>query len=95
MDSSHVNSNYRGTFGTTMKIDISDDLKFKNQKSNPFGWNQCEIWYKDERIGWLECGEFDLDPGYSYTSEFSVDGITTSKTIYIKIFKEVEDERVH
>lgn len=48
-------------------MDISDDIELRNGKANPFGWSQSEIFYKDESIGWLYCGEpTDFKDGYKY-----------------------------
>ena len=52
-----------------IKKEISDDIEIKNQKSNPFGWSQSEIWYKRKRIGFIESGGFHMDEGYLHTKE--------------------------
>ncbi len=60
-----------------MKIDISDDVEFKNGRGSPFGWSQKEIWYKGKRIGWLESGCLDMDePFYSSEEVDNGDGRT-------------------
>lgn len=50
-------------------LDISNDIELKNGKSNPFGWSQEEVHYEGKRIGFLECGAFDMDEGYSVDSK--------------------------
>ena len=49
------------------KEDISDYVTLENGKSNPFGWSQYEIHYKNKRIGWFENGyPMDFEDGYSF-----------------------------
>ena len=38
------------------KIDISDDVEFKNGRANGLGWVQEEVWYRGQKIGWLVSG---------------------------------------
>ncbi len=62
-------------------IEISDDIELRNGKSNPFGWSQHEIWYDNQRIGWIESGDIDLNDGYTYTEE------KDNNRTRVKIFK--------
>ena len=51
-----------------VKLDISDDVEFKNGKGNPFGWSQEEIWHNGKCIGFLESGTISIYESH-YSSE--------------------------
>ena len=69
------------------RIDISNEVKLKNGKANPFGWSQSEIHYKDKRIGWVENGyPSDFEDGY----EFEAKKINDKTTQYL-IYKVIKD----
>lgn len=55
--------------------DISNELKFKNAKANPFGWSSEEIWHDGKQIGSLYCGAVHVDQtDYRFTEKAEMDG---------------------
>jgi len=52
----------------SIEKDVSNEIELKNEKGNPFGWSQQEMWHDGKRIGWIESGAVDINaPGYRFT----------------------------
>ena len=54
--------------------DISDDLKLKDGKANPWGWSQYKVCHKGNFLGFIESGYFEMEPaaqalGYTFQEE--------------------------
>lgn len=41
--------------------DVSDEVQLKNKQSNPFGWEQGELWHDGKCIGSISCGDVVLN----------------------------------
>ncbi len=75
---------------SNLKVDISDEVEFKNGRGNPFGWSQEEIWYKGTRIGWLESGSLDMDEPFYSSEEVKISENKTRGIIYFEKGKYLE-----
>ncbi len=55
-------------------VDISEEIRLKNGRSNPFGWSIADIYRErwisgaiiEEKIGSHYCGEITLESGYTH-----------------------------
>lgn len=66
-----------------MKVDISDEVEFKNGKGNPFGWSVSDIYHLGAKVGGMYCGEPTVDaPGYSLTLTDEGEGVTRCRIFF-------------
>ncbi len=68
--------------------ECTEELDFRNAKSNPFGWSHAEIYHNDERIGSQHCGEFKIDHS-AYRLTLTPEGKNTRVRVFCTIGEDV------